>query len=238
MKVVAITIVRDEEVMLPFFLRHYQQLKNYDTEVKFIIYNNESKDNTVKIAEDFHCEVRPLITGGVIRDDLHVYIKSTAYMSEPADWYMVPDVDEFLYHPNMIALLEQYDKESVTLPQTQGYVMYGNFTPQAGLLTDWVKEGAIDNSYSKRIIFKAEAQPVYLPGAHICLCKGRVQHSQQVDIKMLHYKYAFGWDYVKGKVERVRLSAENIANGWGQGNNLAPYREGLEYVMKNKKVVI
>jgi glycosyltransferase involved in cell wall biosynthesis len=232
MEITVVTIVKNECELLPFFVRHYRQFAD-----RIVVYD-ESDDETPVIAERMGCEVIAMEHGNGIRDDIHAEIKSQAGGKFGGDWTMVPDVDEFLYHPDMRQLLGDYKIHGVTLPRVEGYAMIGDRILSDGYLTDQLRYGMTDPIYGKRIVYRSDTRLTYRPGAHKVQAQIDV-HSKNADIKLLHYKFAFGWEWLQARIERVMLSPENIANGWGaQIRDIEAYRRKYQYIAAHKQQVI
>jgi hypothetical protein len=232
MMITVVAIAKNEHDLMPFFVRHYQKFAD-----RIILYD-ESDDDTPEIAQRMGCEVIPMEHGNGIRDDLNAEIKCQAGCIFGGDWTMVPDVDEFLYHPDMRQLLTDYREHGITLPRAEGYAMIGDRVLAGGLLTEQLRYGLPDPIYNKRIVYRSSMPIAYRPGAHKVKASGDVP-SKNADIKLLHYKFAFGWEWLKARVERVQLSPENIANGWGaQIRDIEAYQRKYQYIAEHKQQVI
>lgn len=230
--ITVVTIAKNEHDMMPFFMRHYQQFAD-----RIVVYD-ESDDDTPDIVRKMSGEVIEMEPGNGIRDDIHALLKSWAGGRFGGDWTMVPDVDEFLYHSDMRGLLTEYQRHGITLPRAEGYAMIGERLLTDGLLTDQLRDGLPDKIYRKRIVYRSHLGITYRPGAHKCQASGDVP-SQKADIKLLHYQFAFGLDWLVTKKESVKLSDENVANGWGvQIRDIEAYRQKFNHIMANKCPVI
>ena len=106
MKVWAYVICWNEEVMLPYYLRHYEIFCD-----KIIIYDNMSTDRSQEIIKAHpKCELRLYDSKGEVRDDLYLKIKNHAWKEargQGIDYVIVGDTDEFLYHPNILKIFER-----------------------------------------------------------------------------------------------------------------------------------
>lgn len=232
MVITVVTIVKNERDFMPFFMRHYQQFAD-----RIIVYD-ESTDDTPDIVKRMGGEVVTMEQGNGIRDDLHAEIKSRAGQKFGGDWTIVPDVDEFIYHSDMRHLLMDYMLRGITLPRVAGYAMIGDRLLTDGCLTDQLRDGVPDPVYSKRIVYRSHMPIEYRPGAHKVKAQGDVP-SLWLDIKLLHYQFAFGFEWLKAKKESVKLSPENVANGWGvQIRDIPAYRDKFDYLMAHKMRVI
>src|SRR6516165_10860911 len=123
----------NEEVIMPYFLRYYSDFCD-----KIVIYDNESTDKTVEIVNSFpNTEIRSWNSNNQIDDHLYLRVKNNCYKESRgiADWVIVGDADEFLFHPNLKERLEYYKEAGITLPKVTGYDMVPNceLDPSANL---------------------------------------------------------------------------------------------------------
>jgi hypothetical protein len=232
MVITVVAIAKNEHDMMPFFMRHYQAIAD-----RIIVYD-ESDDDTPQIVKQIGGEVIEMERGNGIRDDVHALLKSQAGGQFGGDWTIVPDVDEFVYHPDLRALLADYMAHGITLPRIEGYAMIGDQLLTDGYLTNQLRDGLPDKVYSKRIIYRSNLPITYRPGAHKVQAIGDV-NSPQADIKLLHYKFAFGWQWLERRLKQVVLSPENVTNGWGkQVRDIPAFRARFDYLMAHKQRVI
>lgn len=225
MKITLITLCKNEEILLPFFIRHYAPIVD-----EIHMFDNGSTDRSLEIAKTCSkIKVIPFDTGGVIRDDVYLKIKNEHYKKLDADWYIVADMDEFLYHKDLRKRLEEYTAQGITMPKTYGYNMIGTDVPiddgvtpltqllNMGVITDttYVVGPDFMGSYSKRAMFHKSITGVnYMPGCHECFPTGNVRISATAEILMLHYKW-LSRDYGSGVYKSWKLSPENQAAGFG-----------------------
>ena len=116
----------NEEIIMPYFLRHYSQFCD-----KMVIFDNESTDSTPDIVKSFpKAELRSWSSNNQLNDMLYLVIKNNAYKESRgiADWVIVCDSDEFLYHPKIVQLLEAYKKIGINFPKVEGFDMIPNAT--------------------------------------------------------------------------------------------------------------
>ena len=72
MKIDVYTLCWNEEVRLPYFLRHYEKFAN-----KIVVFDNESDDGSRKLVEDHPKAIlKTYSTDGKIRDDMYLQIKN------------------------------------------------------------------------------------------------------------------------------------------------------------------
>lgn len=225
MKIILITLCKNEEVLLPFFIRHYAPIVD-----EIHMFDNISTDRSLEIAKTCaKIKVIPFDTDDVIRDDIYLNIKNEHYKNLDADWYIVVDMDEFLYHKDLRKKLEEYTSHGITMPKTCGYNMIGievpiddGITPLTQLLNTGVRTDTtfivgpdFMGSYSKRAMFHKSITSVnYMPGCHECFPIGNVHMSTTVEILLLHYKW-LSRDYGSNIYKSWKLSPKNQQNGFG-----------------------
>jgi len=212
------TFCRDEALLLPFFLKHYAFANKIN-----IFFDRYSKDESLNIINaESKCNRIDFDFGGKYRDDFLMYAKNSEWkMSRnTADWVIVVDMDEFIYHPDGITTyLEYCETKGITIPLTQGYEMHDDKLPNNNrLITEQIKFGAPSIQFCKLAVFKPSAinNIYYLPGSHNCEPEGDVKYSESKDLKLLHYKFIGGLARLKERwnVFGKNLSEENIKYGW------------------------
>lgn len=214
MKIVVVTLTYNEEVILPFFLRHYERFVE-----RIIIYDSGSTDRTLEIAR-----AHPLVelrdrkpTNGEIDDLENIRLKNTAWKDCGADWVMVVDADEFLFHPDMRAFLNECDRQKKNLVQSECWQMVGDKIPSGGLLTEQITTGVRDEHtilfYDKTLIFKPETNLAYVAGCHDYRGENLRRAAGQPVI-LLHYKW-LSLDHLTGKATGLKLSVANVEHGHG-----------------------
>lgn len=189
-------IAWNEEKMLPFTLDHYSQFCD-----KIYVYDNMSTDGSDKIYEQYEkVTVKKWQTSDKKYNDVTLAeMKSNVYKISrgKADWVIMCDCDEYLYHENLLDKLKEYQEKGVTMPKIDGHDMFHETFPEydGRLLTEIVKIGS--ETYGpmcKNIVFNPKLDIVYRPGAHASAAKGAVV-SEQAELKLLHYKF-LGKEYV------------------------------------------
>jgi len=154
-----------------------------------------------------------------VSDDILLALKNAAYKSSrgKADWVMVVDIDEFVYHPDLTELLSQYGAQGITLPEIQGFEMVSECPPFTdGQIYQEIRRGFRNPWYSKCAVFDPALEINYLPGSHACVPTGLVRRSEGIELKLLHYRF-LGEDYFCGRyaTRQASLSATNLDNNWG-----------------------
>lgn len=92
-KIDVYTYMRNEEAMLPYFLRHYGPIAR-----KIVVFDNESDDRTAELARQAGCVVIPEPTRGeyVLSRVSELLNAAYALSRGDADWVIVVDGDEFV----------------------------------------------------------------------------------------------------------------------------------------------
>ena len=199
----------NEERMLPFMFQHYDHFVDHYT-----IYDNCSDDKSEDIIRSHkNAEIIKFKTEG-FDDTTHNDIKNNCWKKSrgKADYVIVCDIDEFLYHPDISNALQGLSKHHISLPLTEGHNMYSTTYPTKGEeITKQVRQGVADSAYNKFIIFDPHriVEINYLPGAHQAKPMGIVKRSSK-PLKVLHYKN-LGLEYVLERYHTLgkRLSEKN-----------------------------
>jgi glycosyltransferase involved in cell wall biosynthesis len=185
MKIDIITLMRNEEFLLPYYLRHYETFAN-----KIYIIDDHSTDRTAEIAKAHPKVVYSVYKHEGVFEDENNEAFENCYKTNcrDSDWVMIPGADEFVYHPQLLEILEQYlDFISVHdgVLKTVGYTMISDHLPTTkGQIYDEIKTGVRTKTWDKPLIL--------WPKLDVKLGNGR--HSAdppgiQTSIKLLHYRY-------------------------------------------------
>jgi len=215
----------NERDMLPFFFLHYDKIVQ-----RYIIYDDASTDNSQEILRlNPKVELRPMPP----YSDPESRIRSALALQETcwresrgiADWVIITDIDEHLYHPDMYGYLAQCRAQGVTIIPALGYQMLSEHFPEhKTLLCQSLTRGACDLVYSKLGIFSPnEIDAVnYTQGRHSAAPKGRVVLPARDELLLLHYHY-LGFERVRKRNAQfvTRQRKNDIAMGWGSEYSLS-----------------
>jgi glycosyltransferase involved in cell wall biosynthesis len=224
------TITYNEELMLPYFIKHY---RSRFAGCKIVVYDNESTDKTVEIARYYNCEVITYSTNNKLSDTKYLEIKNNCWKNENG-WVIVADCDEFLD-------VRETDlkNETATIISVEAYNMVNN---NNDLNIDNIKHGVRSTSYDKAYCFNASklAEINYSPGCHTCEPIPNATYSPSV-YRAYHYKY-INLDYMikRHSLFAGRLSEENIKRGYGGHYLYTPEqieKEFNEAIINSKQIL-
>jgi hypothetical protein len=208
------TVMWNEEVLLPYFLRHYGSFAT-----RIVCFDNMSTDRSAQIVDSHPLTERVQYdTNGQIVDTMYLELKGRYRQSRgTADWVMCVDIDEFIYHPQLAALLADYTRRGITYPKVQGFEMIAEQPPSGGSqIYEEIRDGRENEWSSKRVVFDPALEVVFEAGCHRATVSGNVVESENADIRLLHYPF-LGRDFFieRSRQRRARLSEENKKFGWG-----------------------
>jgi len=195
----------NEERMLPYFLRHYGQFAR-----RIVVYDNYSTDRSVEIAKSHPItKVRAFGSskhqcGEAERMALrqHVWQESRG----AADWVIVVDCDEFLWHLDLIAYLDQCHHDNVTIPRPTGYEMISpRFPSTQDQIYDEVRTGLRAEHMDKWVVFNPNAVRAmnYSVGCHGAKPEGTITFDGPSQLRLLHYRH-LGLPYVLERYQQLR----------------------------------
>ena len=228
MKIHLYSIAWNEAVIMPHFMRHYRKFCE-----KITVYDNESTDQTADIVRQMGGEVKSWSSNNQINDLMYLEIKQNAYKESrgKADWVIVCDSDEFLYHPNFLGKLYEYKSSGINFPKIEGYEMIPDCKINSGDdLPSVYKQGVRFANLDKRAIFNPKLDINYTIGCHGSNIPVDAIESTNSEIKMLQYKM-LNLDYFINRHQLLgsRLSEVNRKNNWGLHYMWTPERMKEEY---------
>lgn len=196
-------ICRNEERMMPYFLRHYSTWVD-----KLIFYDGRSTDGTRSLIQSCpKAELRDWPgEDGLVDDQFRDFANEQWKESKgKADWVLWVDADELLYHPSMLELLDRYLKEGVEVPHVAGFAMvWSRFPTSSGQIYDEIKTGFRSPEWDKPEIFRPCLNMAWNVGRHslnLDIIGRNPVSSREREIKLLHYRY-FGLDYIRERGEK------------------------------------
>jgi glycosyltransferase involved in cell wall biosynthesis len=215
----AFFVCYNEANILPHLLKYYLSFCEHVT-----ILDNGSTDNSVDIINSFpNTDVIPFDSKNEFHDGLHIKLKNNVWKSSVgyADYVILGDTDEFLYHENMVDFLIESKEKGLTFFIPEGYHMVADedfiVSPELNLL-EKVKEGVRTPVLDKPMMFDCNkiSNINYNFGCHNARPEGNVVVHQHNGLKMLHYKFLGMEDHkYKQKIRAERLSSFNKQHGFG-----------------------
>ena len=258
----AYTFCYNEEIRLKYYLNLYAPLCR-----KITIYDNGSTDASKEIATKYDNVIWEVETynQNEINDKILTKVKNNCWkQSKDADWVIVGDVDEILYHKDglnnyLMYLLNETNKKII---RAKGFDMVSTKLPtHVGNFYDHedFRYGVRNKKYDKTCIFHSKSvQNInYTPGAHQCrpiikkhLLKtnANVKIKKQMrlhdgELKLLHYKYLSKESFVNQQNQSgERLSATNLQSKGKWGHNYLMHPKNQERIfdkkLRNRKKII
>lgn len=234
----------NEENILPHLIRHYSAFCEQIT-----IMDNNSTDRSVEIINSFpNTDVIPWDSNEQLNDLLYIKMKNNVWKSSVgfADYVIVGDADEFLYHENMVQFLIDSKEKGITMFKPEGFHMVADTDLKLKKdddLLSLVKTGLRLPVLDKIMMFDCNKinNINYSFGCHIAHPNGEIKIHEYNGLKMLHYKFLGVEDYVyRNSLRRKRLSEFNKNNGLGlyymysDEENVKDY---LEHYNKRTKII-
>jgi len=228
----------NEEKILPFTLDYYSIICE-----KIFIYDNMSTDGSNEIYVKYpKVSVIKWDSNGEINEMNYINIKSNAYkqFSRNADWVIVCDCDEVLYHPRLLEKLQYYKDNGITVPKVNGHDMVSEKFPEydGELITTKVKTGSeVYAPFCKNIVFNPKLDVQYGIGGHSFQANNAV-YSNSPELKLLHYKF-LSVEYVENiyKARAERLSQFNKDHKFGEHYFNVPYDYMKKLLSENIQVI-
>lgn len=188
MRVVVISVCKNEALMMPHFIRHYREVAD-----DFVFFDNGSTDGTLDlIAELPNARVIPFNALGYQKEEIVTLIRNYAYRVLPlkADWCLIVDTDEFLCHSDLRGYLKGCLERGVTLPRVAGFNMYHPQFPQddGRPLTEIITRGMRHSFFCKFAAVHASVNIGYYYGAHSAFPSGAVVYSEECELVLRHYR--------------------------------------------------
>lgn len=227
----AYIICWNEAETIHLTIKHYQQYCD-----KITLYDNYSSDGSDLIAQSLGCNVIKFGIKGQLSDAAYLKIKNYCWKNSSADWVIVCDADEILYHKDLKQILIDDANKGATIFETQGYNIYSHDTPRSSYLE--IRTGFPDANYSKKVIFNPRhiKDIRYSYGAHSCQPSGTIVRGNET-LYLLHYRNIGGPDKIVARhgMYRKRMSEDNKRLGLGCHYNYDDerrIREWHEYYQK------
>jgi glycosyltransferase involved in cell wall biosynthesis len=232
----------NEEKILPYFLRHYGPLAE-----RIVFFDNGSTDRSAEIIAGCpNALLHRFDTGGAMAENALREIRNHAWKASRghADWVIVADADEFIWHQDLPGYLESLTRAGVTLCHCIGYEMGSRqFPTTGGQIYDEIKFGIPRRYMCKLAVFDPNAieEINYDMGAHAAQPDGRVVLEPHRQLLLLHYNM-LGMDYMLPRYAArfARVPAEDRAANINvhYGYDVAKVTERHEMVLRRAVQVV
>lgn len=203
------TVTFNEQLMLPYFIRHYR--KNFPG-CRIVVYDNYSTDATVKIAMAADCEVILYDTNNQLDDMKYLEIKNHCWQGQKERWAMIVDCDELCQITE--SELELEERSGYTAIKFTGYNMVNH---KSNLDVHNITNGVMDEMYSKNYLFDTHKIKAinYNAGCHVSNPIGEYKPTVN-SYPCYHYKY-IDQQYMVSRYKRnaQRMSAYGRSKGMG-----------------------
>ena len=243
------SMLYNEERIIRHMIEYYQF-----AHITFI--DSYSTDRSLSICSEYkNVTIKEIDTGNKLNDKTHREIKNNCWKESKADWVIVIDTDEFIYHPQLLDKLQELKENNYTIIKPIGYMMVSEFLP-AGNIIDNCRYGYFEGWFSKPCIFNPQkiTEINFKEGGHQAYPRGDVNVYGEKpdiinlkepglntnDIKLLHYHYVDWRSLLNKQPEKRNRSVENIKNGygdhWGWSDEFLK-KQILELSLKVKQII-
>lgn len=171
--------------------------------------DNFSDDDSRDIAKELGAEVRLFGIRDQLADKEYLKVKNHIWKGSKADYVIIVDSDEILYHPQLQEVLQKSLSNGVTIFKTRGWNVYSNDFPRETYLE--IQTGFEDQNYAKTVIFSPKLEQInYGYGCHESRPYGELKWSEDV-LTVLHYHCIGGIDRMikRHNLYKKRLSPLN-----------------------------
>jgi len=209
------SVMYNEELLLPYWLRHYETFAN-----RIYVWDDGSTDGTLELLRRHpKVTILPMRMHGPDNEYwvTELFPQYEKYSRGEADWVMVADADEFIYHPNMVEFLGRKKQEGVQLIWCRGFAMVSERPPSgSGQIYEEIRRGLRDKLESKWTVFDPELTLRFKKGRHggPRYVDDGITTDGTGELKLLHYRY-LGAEYFE---KRDIMTVERFEMVYHEGN--------------------
>jgi hypothetical protein len=204
--------------MLPFFFRHYDPFVDC-----YLIYDDGSTDESLEILRRHsRVEVRSFVRRHPDSFALSEQAMSNECWKESrrnADWVIVTDLDEHLFHIDMLEYLKRCRREGVSMIPALGFQMISNSVPKKDETLCWsYTVGAPWAQMMKLSIFDPNRidDVNFSVGRHSAEPVGETVVPEIDEVMLFHYKYmGFEETHLRHQQLRAGLRERDLSERWG-----------------------
>jgi Glycosyl transferase family 2 len=211
MKIEVHSLLHNEAPLVPYFVQHYCQFAD------IYFYESDSTDGSPQIAKILGAHVIPFETGNEINELTFLKMKNNCWKKSKADWVIIVDTDEFVYHHDIVNILKN---TKYTAFHPKEYRMIADTFPTChGQIYDEVKYGVPGlPGYNKINIFRPDqiTDMNYDAGCHSCSPQGNVHVCEETDIITMHFRdLGIKYRIARNAYIDSRRTQINKERGWG-----------------------
>jgi FkbM family methyltransferase len=219
------TLCWNDGRMLPYFFKHYGPLVD-----RFFVFDNGSTDGSLQmLAGDDRVQVSHFRTEFDSFADTELRLSEEMWKNSNglADWVLVVDIDEHLYHEDLRSYLGLCRQRGITAIKTVGYEMISEIFPDASArLCDVVANGVRCPEYhDKMCLFDPSAitRTNFGYGRHSASPEGRVKWPAVHEVLLLHYKkLGVEYEITRSAELKAGLRSRDIERNMGSQYLLSP----------------
>lgn len=213
----------NESVILPLTIAHYRARF---PSCEFIIYDNESTDQSVMIAKELGCRVISWSSNQINDESLKIKIRNHCWRHITEGWIIMADMDEWIYITE--EELKQEEEHGTTILSIEGMEMVGesNTLDLSDIYLSHISRYVPFVDESKNLcFFRSKISSMnFGPGSHTCTPIGTVVFS--TTFYQLRHMCKLGLPFLLDKMKkRYQRSALNRSNGWS-----------IHYITDEKKI--
>jgi hypothetical protein len=201
--------------MLPYFFRHYDQIVD-----KYFIFDNGSTDRSLSILEKHEkVDLSHFDVEGDSFCEEECRLCDSIWLGSDADWVIIPDIDEHIYHPDLRGYLRECADTGITAIESIGYEMISEaFPSESDRLVETVTVGTRSIGHDRLCIFNPRqiAETNFSMGRHRASPTGHVEWPEYPEVLLLHYKQ-LGLEYPIARSAQLRqgLRPLDLEKQWG-----------------------
>jgi len=204
--------------LLPHYFSHYGSVAE-----RFLIHDDGSTDGSWEwLADRPEVDLARFVSSdpdSFVLSALHFWNEAWKQSRGQAEWVVLCNIDEFIYHPDLLGYLGRMHQRGVTVIPTRGFDMVSDRFPELDMpITQQIRRGVPSEANSKMAVFDPNAidEVNYGVGRHSANPSGRVVYPETREVSLLHYKH-LGLDYLRERQSELgaRMRATDIANQWG-----------------------
>lgn len=207
MKIDVHAICWNEARLLPLFLQHYASFAS-----RIFVWDNFSDDGSRQLIEA--CPNAVLMSydsGGEYSERILQRLKNNCWKWSTADWVIVCDVDELVYHPHLLQYLEEQSDADVL--KCVGFNLVGPESMSLQPLAQW--KASFSDAYCKSVVFRPEIREIgFSIGSHRARATSPVRRS---DLRLFHMHYSGSVESLQKRHAAIgqRQSSHDVQAGLG-----------------------